>query len=185
MPRRQFLRLQAVIDSSCLQCLLLLDFAFPGLAIARGLQLHYETIHIPDHVWNEVGRRSRRRFQLRKFVRNHPFFKRCSITNPHDSKLLYDRRTNPEARIHRGEAEAIIQARERGLTEILIDERRGTSIAKAHSLNPRGVLGLIKELKLLGIIEEPRPLVEECRRHGFWLNDELVASALKEMEEDA
>lgn len=185
MPRRQFPRLQAVTDSSCLQCLILLNLSFPSLPVVRGLHLRYETIHIPDHVWNEVGRRNRRRFQLRKFVRDHPFFKRCSITNPHDSSLLYDRRTNPAARIDRGEAEAIIQARERGLTDVLIDERKGTRIAKAHSLNPRGVLGLIKELKLLGIIEEAKPLVEECRRHGFWLNADLVASTLKALGEGA
>jgi predicted nucleic acid-binding protein len=66
----------------------------------------------------------------------------------------------------------------------LIDERKGTSIAKAHSLNPRGVLGLIRELKLLGIIQEARPLFEECRRHGFWLNDDLVTSILKELGEN-
>ena len=185
MPRRRFLRLQAVTDSSCLQCLILLDLSFPSLAVVRGLQLRYEIIHIPDHVWNEVGRRNRRRFQLRKFVRDHPFFKRCSLTNPYDSRLLYDRRTNPEARIDRGEAEAIIQARERGLTDVLIDERKGTRIAKAHSLNPRGVLGLIQELTLLGIVEKAKPLIDECRRYGFWLDDDLVASVLRELGEDA
>lgn len=101
----------------------------------------------------------------------------------HEAKLLYDKQTNPKAAIHRGEAEVIIQAREREVSEILIDERKGTSIARAHNLNPRGIVGLIREFKLSGVIPEARPLFEECKRNRFWLPKTLIEDLLKEVGE--
>ena len=183
MARRRFLKQQAVIDSSCLRCLMFLDLAFPQFRLPRALQLRYEGIHIPTFVWNEVARRGRKRPQLQKLVKDHSFFRRCSVLNPHDAQLLYDLRLNPDAPIDRGEAEAIIQARELAITNILIDERRGTRIARAHSLNARGTVGLVKEFKQIGIISEARPLFEECLRQKFWIDDELLSETLKELGE--
>src|SRR5205823_4847564 len=65
----------------------------------------------------------------------------------------------------------------------LIDERKGRKIAQAHTLNPRGIVGLIKEFKLNEIIPEARPLFEECKRIRFWLDDKLIESVLREIGE--
>lgn len=114
MPHKRFGRLGAVTDSSFLRCLLLLDFAFPQYRLPRALQLRYQVVHIPQHVWNEVVRRGRKRSQLQQLVKDYPFFKKCEVLEPYDAQLLYDRKSNPEAPIDRGEAEAIIQARQLG-----------------------------------------------------------------------
>lgn len=116
-------------------------------------------------------------------VKSHPVLERCDIGSPHEAKLLYDRQTNPKAAIDRGGAEAIIQAREREVSEILIDERKGTKIARAHNLNPRGIVGLIREFKLSGVIPEARPLFEECKRNRFWLPEAIIEDFLKETGE--
>jgi predicted nucleic acid-binding protein len=183
MSRSRFVRSQAVIDASCLQCLLMLDVLFPAYRLLRALSLRYDKIHIPQHVWNEIVRHGHRRTQIHKLLEDYRFFKRCNVLNDHDAKLLYDRHTNPEAPIDRGEAEAIIQARECGISEVLMDEKRGRQIAEAHTLNPKGVIGLIKDFKLNDIIPEARPLFEECKRMGFRLKDRLVNEALREMGE--
>jgi predicted nucleic acid-binding protein len=179
----KFVKLRAVVDSSCLRCLLILDLAFPDLNLLRALQLRYETIHIPHHVWNEVGRRGHKRTQLRQLVRDHPFFTKCSFLNQHNAQLLYDPLLNPLAPIDRGEAEAIIQARELGVVDVLIDERKGTRIALAHSLNPRGIIALVKEFKLNDVVSEIRPLLEECQRNRFWIDKRLMQKILEEVGE--
>lgn len=184
MPRSRFVKSKAVIDTSCLQCLLLLDLSFPQYNLFRALFLRYQSVHIPQYVVNEISRKGRKRGQLNRTLQNYPSLKKCNVVDDYAAQLLYDRKRNPTAPINRGEAEAIIQAREIGASEVLIDERKGSKIAQAHSLSVKGILGLIKEFKLNGIIPEAKPLFEECRRHGFWIADELLKQVLKEIEEN-
>lgn len=184
MPRSRFVKLKAVIDTSCLRCLLLLDLSFPQYNLFRALFLRYYSVHIPRHVVNEISRKGRKRGQLNRVLQQYPSLMKCNVLDQYAAQLLYDRKRNPGATIDRGEAEAIIQAREIGAAEVLIDERQGTKIAQAHSLSVKGVLGLIKEFKLNGIIPEAKPLFEECRRHGFWIADELFNRILEEIGEN-
>lgn len=184
MARRRFAKSKAVIDTSCLRCLLLLDLSFPQYNLFRALFLRYYTVHIPQFVWNEISRKGHKRGQLNRTLRRHPFLKRCNVIDEYAAQLLYDIKRNPNALIDRGEAEAIIQAREIGASEVLIDEGRGRGIAQAHSLNVKGVIGLIRDFKLSGIISEARPLFEECQRHGFWIGNRLLRQVLKEIGED-
>ena len=184
MPPRRFVRSEAVIDSSCLRCFLALDLSFPEYNLFRALSLRYYAVHIPQHVWNEVSRRGRRRPRLQRLLRDYPFFKRCNVTNDFNARLLYDQRTDPKAPIHRGEAETIVQAQQRGISEVLIDERKATRIARAHSLNSKGVVGLIRDFALQEIIKQAKPLFDECRRNKFWLDDDLVRKILAELHED-
>ena len=183
MPRSRFEKSEAVIDSSCLICLIMLDQNFPRYGLLNALSLRYYVVHIPQHVWNEVGRKGRKRYSLKRLAQRHQFFRKCDVGSQHDARLLYDRQTNPIAPIDRGEAEAIIQARERGISEVLIDEQRGRQIAEAHTLTPKGIVGLIKDFKLNDIIPEARPLFEKCKRSGFRLKDKLVEDALREIGE--
>jgi predicted nucleic acid-binding protein len=183
MPRSPFQRSEAVIHSSCLLCMLMLNREFPRYKLFNALALRYYVVHIPQHVWNEVARKGRSRPSLKRLIQQHPLFKKCDVGSQHEAKLLYDRQTNPGARIDRGEAETIIQARERGISEVLIDERKGTKIALAHSLSPRGIAGIIKEFKLNDIIPEARPLFKACKENRFWLSDRLVEDVLKETGE--
>jgi predicted nucleic acid-binding protein len=184
MPRSRFVKSKAVIDTSCLQCLLLLDLSFPQYNLFRTLSLLYGSVLIPQHVVNEVSRKGRKRGQLNRTLQHYSFLKKCGVMDDYAAQLLYDRRRNPSATIDRGEAEAIIQAREIGASEVLIDERKGSKIAQAHSLSVKGVLGLIKEFKLIGVIPEAKPLFEVCRRHGFWISDALLKQVLEEIGEN-
>jgi predicted nucleic acid-binding protein len=101
------------------------------------------------------------------------------------ARLLYDRKMNPRAPIHRGEAEAIVQASERGSSDVLIDERAGTRIAQQHSLNVKSTLELLKDFKLMGVIPKMEPLITHLRSTGrsFWLSDSVVKRALEDVGE--
>ena len=185
MPSSRFRKSRAVIDASCLQCLLALDYSFPAYHLFRALSLRYYTVHIPQHVWNELVRHGRRRSQLQRLLHDYPFFAKCSVGDDYRAQLLYDKRRNPKAPIDRGEAEAIIQAGELGVAEVLIDEKRGRQIALAHTLNPRGIVGLLKEFRLASVIPEVRPLFVECVRIRFRLPRKEVDQILVDFGESA
>lgn len=177
MPGSRKVIAAAVIDTTCLRCLLHLD-------LLPTLVLRYNAVYIPRHVWQEASRKGRGRYQLRKWLKQYTFLKKCSVADEVGARLLYDRNLNPGAPIHRGEAEVIVQAREREASEILIDELAGREIAQRHGLKVKGVLGLLKEFKLNGIIPEVRPLIEKLRRDlSFWIDENLLDRELKEVGE--
>jgi predicted nucleic acid-binding protein len=161
MPHTRFERSFAVIDASCLICLLHLNQSVPHADFITALALRYQAVYIPRHVLEEVRRKGRIRHRMRELVRRYPVLEICDINNRYDAQLLYDRRLNPEARIHRGEAEVITQARERGVSEVLMDDRKGREMAERHTLVPKGTAKLLIEFKRTGVrcAEEVKPLM--------------------------
>lgn len=153
MPRKKARIGAVVIDASCLICLWDLD-------LLPKLSLRYNTVYIPRHVLDEARRKGRAKKRLQELIEEYDaLLKVCDVGNPFDAQLLYDRFLNPESPIHRGEAEVIIQAREQGVSEVLIDDKDGRKIAMRHTLNVRGTLGVLIELKQIEIIEEVKPLI--------------------------
>ena len=117
MPRTQFQKSFTVIDASCLICLLHLNQSLPQPNFLQALALRYQAVYVRRHVLEEVRRKGRIRHRMHELIQHHPILKICDINNQYDARLLYDRHLNPKARIHRGEAEVITQARERGISE--------------------------------------------------------------------
>ncbi len=87
-------------------------------------------------------------------------------------------------KLDQGEAEAIALAIERRADLILIDERRGRSIASQHGLSAMGLLGVLLEAKNAGALESVRTtldrLIQEAR---FWIGDDLYRHVLKQAGE--
>lgn len=179
MPRRRRTGATAVIDTSCLLNLLHLNLVSKTV-------LRYDIVFIPQYVLNEVTEKWHHPDELRKLLRHYSFLKKCSIGDKNRARLLYDRKMNPRAPIHRGEAEAIVQASERGVSDVLIDERAGTRIAHQHSLSVKSTLELLKDFKLTGVIPKMRPLIAQLRspERSFWLSDSVVERALEDVDED-
>jgi predicted nucleic acid-binding protein len=135
-----------VIDTSCLIYLWKLN-------LLHKLVIRYNVIYIPKYVREEFRRKGKIKHQFNNFLKEYKFLQICEIGNFFDVQLLYDKRTNPDARIHRGEAEVIIQARERGNLEVLIDDSRGKKVAEAHTLLVRSTFDVLEEFKRIGIIQ--------------------------------
>jgi hypothetical protein len=178
MQRPRVGKIAVVIDASCLIYLWYLD-VLPRLVV------RYYPIHIPRYVLEEVRRKGRSKRRLQELIRHNPFLKICDVNNEYDVQLLYDHSRNPLAAIDRGEAEVIIQARELNISEVLIDDRKGRTVARQHSLNPRGVLGILKEFKRIGYIAEIRPLIEMIRKKplNYRISEKLLKQELKEIGE--
>lgn len=83
-----------------------------------------------------------------------------------------------------GEAAAIVLAIELGADKIVIDERRGRSVAERLNLDYIGILGVLIEAKTQGLILEVKPLLDSLvRQAGFWISQPLYESVLRSVEE--
>lgn len=79
-----------------------------------------------------------------------------------------------------GEAEAIALAVETGADLLLVDERRARAIARRLGQRVIGVLGVVLEAKVKGLLPEVRPVLEELSASaGFRISATLYARVLE------
>ena len=83
-----------------------------------------------------------------------------------------------------GEAETIVVASELEAELLLVDEKRGRSIAIARGLEVTGLLGVLAEAKARGLISQCQPVLDEMTRvAGFWIGDDLRSRYLRGLNE--
>jgi len=133
----------------------------------------YEQIVIPRAVYQEVVVRGQGRAganEVRAAVSTW-----ISIAEPEDT-LAVDALA---AELARGEAEAIILAKEQEAQILLIDEIRGRRIAKQLGLKVRGTLGVLSEAKHQGLVSSVKEEMDRLRSHGAWIHQELYELVLR------
>ena len=139
----------AVIDSSCL-----INLTHLGLAIT--LSEFFHLIYVPRSVHQEVNRKSRFRYKLKKLYRTR-LYQRCQAADDVRVKWLTDQ-------LDPGEAEALIQAKERKAAYFIGDEKRAREIGEFMGVQPVGTARLLARLHLDGLAGEPRRLVGKLRK---------------------
>lgn len=82
-----------------------------------------------------------------------------------------------------GEQQAIALAHAKG-NILIIDERLGRQAARQLGLTVTGSVGVLIEGKKRGHIPAVTPLLRMARQQGYWLSDELIATAAKMASED-
>jgi predicted nucleic acid-binding protein len=86
--------------------------------------------------------------------------------------------------LDRGEAEAIALAVELEAELLLMDERRGRTVAARFGLKVVGVLGLLIEAKRKGLLDRVEPILSDLlHKAGFRLSPELCRRVLEEAGE--
>ena len=100
----------------------------------------------------------------------------CSLTNPELLKLLPD--------LGAGEREVIVQALERKVTSVVLDDLDARRVARRLGLEPIGTVGLLLAAKKRGIIPSLRAELDRLKKTGFWISAQLRAEALKEAGEE-
>lgn len=154
----------ALVDASPLIALTHLD-------LARELALFFDRVYVPRAVHEEVNRKGRFRYRLKKLYRSG-FFTRCMAANSFDVQLL-------QAELHKGEAEALIQAREKQAPYFIGDEKRARAIAELMGRKAVGRLRLLARLNLERRAPELPGLVEILRRDlDFRVSEEVVQRAI-------
>jgi predicted nucleic acid-binding protein len=154
----------AVVDTSPLINLTHLD-------LARHLALFFDRVYVPRAVQEELNRKGRFRYRLNRLY-NTGFFTRCRTADAINVQLL-------QAELHKGEAEALIQAQEREATYFIGDERRARMIAAKMGRTAIGTLRLLARLNLEGRAPALPGLVRKLREDlDFRASDELVQQAI-------
>jgi predicted nucleic acid-binding protein len=154
----------AVIDSTPLLNLVHLE-------LVTELSVFFDTIYVPRHVQIEVNRKHRFRYLLRELL-NRSVLQRCATVDKTNVALL-------RLVIDEGEAEALIQAQEKGAAFFIGDDKRAREIAEAQGLKSVGTVGILARLELEGRAGNTNLLVKNLRaQFNFRVSDEIVAQAI-------
>jgi predicted nucleic acid-binding protein len=81
-------------------------------------------------------------------------------------------------RLDLGEQHAIALAYEHGAL-LVIDDRLGRAAARRLGLAISGVVGVLLQAKQMGLIPNVGAPLEEIRRRGYWLSDQVLSAATR------
>lgn len=87
-----------------------------------------------------------------------------------------------EKLIGRGEAEAIVLAKELRAT-LLMDDAKARRYAKLLNVEVIGILGLLKLAKNHGLISSVRETINDMLAEGYYIEDRLIKKILKDVGE--
>lgn len=86
-------------------------------------------------------------------------------------------------RLHLGESEVIVLAREIGADLVVLDDEEARRVAEDEGLTVVGGLSILVRAKTHGWIKTIKPLLDELRARGFFIGDQLYRTILKETGE--
>lgn len=142
------------------------------------LNEQFPDIRIPDDVWQElqVEHEYPEVSRLQKAVEDQ-WITVESLTNSHlQQSLMLD--------LDRGEAAAIALALELGISQILMDEADGRTVARAMGLRPIGLLGVLLRAKYAGKIRSLSHEMSRLRHEaGFFIAEALFQQLRREAGE--
>ena len=82
------------------------------------------------------------------------------------------------ATLDAGEREAVALARLKG-DRLIIDDRLGRQVARRLGVVVTGTGGVLVLARQRGLIPAVRPLLEQIRRNGYWLSDDVVETVAR------
>jgi predicted nucleic acid-binding protein len=150
-----------------------------NLAVVEHLRLlHqlYDTVLIPDAVWNELTSLSSQHAEVAD-VQTLSWLERYPGTTRAVVHAL-------QAELDLGEAEAIALAVEKHADLLLMDERRGRQVAARMGLTSIGLLGILLEAKRREFLSEVKPILDDLiAKAGFWVSSQLYFRVLQAASE--
>ena len=134
------------------------------------------TAHIPEAVFEEVVQGGRDRpggpeVSQAGWISRHQVHDRAAVTRL-------------RARVGRGEAEAIVLARELQADALILDDGTARRVAEAEGQNAVGLLGLLLHAKVQGLVDTVKPILDEMVAAGFFIDDSLYRLILRQAAEE-
>lgn len=127
---------------------------------------------IPDAVYDEVNHKT-------KLIGDgDDWIIVRSVSDQSDRKMY-------KAKLHAGEVEVMILAREIDADMVIIDDNEAKKTAKYLGLDVTGTLGVILVAKSRAIITEVAPVIQCLVDDGFYVSDELIRKVLSAAGENA
>ena len=99
------------------------------------------------------------------------YFKIYSVKNSDMVKSMY-------GKLHYGELEVIVAAKELGLQMAVIDEKAARKMASEFLVDTIGILGILILAKQRGLVKCIKPDVDKLRMNGYRISDELYIQIL-------
>ena len=128
------------------------------------------TVHIPEAVYEEVVQTGQERPGSVEVAQAH-WIARHQVEDEAAVARL-------RARVGRGEAEAIVLARELKADVLILDDATARRVAEAEGRSVLGLLGLLLHGKANGSVESVGPILDEMIGAGFFIDDSLYRSIL-------
>ena len=135
----------------------------------------FSKVFIPEEVFKEVVERGKDK-PGSKLIKEAAWIKTRRVKDNTQVSFLL-------GSLEKGEAEALVLARELEADLILLDEEKARKSAVIAGFEIMGLLGLFMLAKNLGLIDEVRPLVDELRMKKFRVSDRIVSETLKKVAE--
>jgi predicted nucleic acid-binding protein len=151
----------ATIDTS-----VLVSLQFAGLLGALSVQ--FERVLVPSKVRAELRDGGERNRAALEALSDYSLFENCDEYYPDLVRLLLDTRSAAKEGRDEGEAEAVVQASQRGANLVLMDDPLGRNWAASHSIECHGTIWVCRELRRTGYLTQLRPyyikLIQSGRR---------------------
>ena len=141
----------------------------PIIALAKAgkldvLKAMYGQVIIPEAVFNEVTAKDDSARAM--LLKNNDWIKVKSIKNTPE-KIMF------RARLHDGEVEVMILARELDADLVVIDDYAARKTAEYIGLNLTGTIGTLIKAKQNGYIDAVMPIVQIMEQNGIYYSDQL------------
>lgn len=153
----------------------------PIISLAKIDKLHllrdiFDKIYVPNAVYKEVvlkgkGRPGSKEIEEAEWVASKEVY---NITSK--KHLL--------AYLDEGEAEVILLADELSADLVIMDERKGYEVL-SNLLNIKviGTIAILSMAKDLRLIENIKPYLDKMKANGVWIDDQIYAISLKDVNE--
>ena len=139
------------------------------------LKAIYDEIYIPFKVREEILAGGKQGIGVSE-LKASPWLKVEKVVDIEKVKLLYE--------LEQGEAEVIVLAKEKGINQVMIDEKIARLQAKILGLEVIGTLGLLLKAKKRGTLSAIKPLIIKMIENGIWIKEDIVKGLLKEAGEN-
>ncbi|WP_420208837.1 DUF3368 domain-containing protein [Candidatus Electronema sp. JC] len=145
-----------------------------GLGSLNVLKVLYKQVIVPYEVCREIFASGSTEFGIKEFDEADFLLKLNRTANIHP----YLRNS-----LDLGESSVIQTALDKNIQTVCIDEAVGRRIARLNGLTLTGSLGIMIRAKREGQAVLLWDAVSRMRKHGIWLSEQLVASALQQAGE--
>ena len=153
----------------------------PIISLAKIDKLHllrdiFGKIYVPNAVYKEVALKGKGR----------PGSKEIEEAEWVASKEVYNITSKKHllAYLDEGEAEVILLADELSADLVIMDERKGYEVL-SNLLNIKviGTIAILSMAKDLRLIENIKPYLDKMKANGIWIDDQIYAISLKDVNE--
>ena len=149
-----------------------------GLIAIKSLKLLWELfdeVLIPEAVYNELTcSRNSYKHQIIEIEAaiDSGKIKVFNVKNQEIIKQFY-------GRLHAGELEVVVGAKEQGIKTVIIDERAARNFASSMLLDTLGIIGILQLAKSSNKITEIKKYLDELIKNQYRISSELYDRALE------